>query len=198
MCEVGLLPRGYRQVSQIYVPVGAYATLLQTHSRQITYFLDATFYDNSSLLNGDNILIGSPTNYRPIILEMSRGQFVFAYNTFKRLTPVVGYSTRLEIEFGVENGSQYIMANNELIGTGNITATVDFSVNRITLFRATGQGYYFNGLFGGGKAYADGGLYFRLIPCVNPNNIVGLYDTVRRVFYGSGNQNIPFEEVLGA
>ena len=40
--------------------------------------------------------------------------------------------------------------------------------------------YYF-------KLFVEGALVRDMIPCINPNNVVGLYDTVNNVFYSSPN-----------
>ena len=46
-------------------------------------------------------------------------------------------------------------------------------------------GYYFSGEIAYWQVYRNGDLYMDLIPCINPNNEVGMYDMVGEQFYGN-------------
>jgi hypothetical protein len=46
-------------------------------------------------------------------------------------------------------------------------------------------GYYFVGRIAYWKVYRNGTLKMNMIPCIDPNNVVGMYDTVGDTFYGS-------------
>lgn len=46
-------------------------------------------------------------------------------------------------------------------------------------------GYFFNGRIAYWKVYRNGTLIMDLVPCINTNNEVGMYDTVAGVFHGS-------------
>ena len=67
-----------------------------------------------------------------------------------------------------------------------ISSTSGGSNNTLSL--TLGSTYYPH-QFGRFLAYYDGELYACLEPCINPNGVYGMYDTVREQFFGSANAN---------
>lgn len=60
------------------------------------------------------------------------------------------------------------------------------NTNNCPLFARTYNnaiGYYFSGEIAYWKVYRNGVLYMNLVPCKDPNNEVGMYDTVNGRFY---------------
>lgn len=62
------------------------------------------------------------------------------------------------------------------------------NTNNCPLFARTYNnaiGYYFSGEIAYWKVYRNGVLYMNLVPCKDPNDEVGMYDTVNGRFYGN-------------
>lgn len=51
-------------------------------------------------------------------------------------------------------------------------------------------GYYFVGRIAYWKVYRYGELYMDLVPCIDPNNEVGMYDTIGGTFYGNSGSGV--------
>lgn len=67
------------------------------------------------------------------------------------------------------------------------------NTNNCPLFARTYNnaiGYYFSGEVAYWQVYRNGILYVDLVPCINPNNEVGMYDTVGEEFYGNSGSGV--------
>ena len=83
-----------------------------------------------------------------------------------------------------------------LIIDNTYTSFTPFSftnTNNCPLFARTYNnaiGYYFSGEVAYWQVYRNDTLYMDLVPCINPNNEVGMYDTVGEEFYGNSGSGV--------
>lgn len=100
---------------------------------------------------------------------------------------------------GDYNKHTYDWNKNELYKDGTLVGSSTYGTyqcpNNLAIFaNLQGDPEVVGGLYMKGKMYSfkiyDNGTLVRdLVPCINPNNVVGVYDIVNDVFYGSANSN---------
>ena len=184
------LPDGYTQVEYLestgtqYIDTGLKGNLnteaiikvnqiTASSQNTITIFGDRT---NSSKA----IAINLPTN-------VSNNQQRFGDKSVIYNTPL-----SLEVDYVLKINKSGLYIDNTKIVTFNTTTEFETESN-LQLFKVSGiVGSFYNGTVKiyYCKIYDDGVLVRNFIPCKNPSNVVGLYDTVNDVFYsnaGSGS-----------
>lgn len=103
---------------------------------------------------------------------------------------------------GDYNEHTYDWNKNEFYRDGTLVRSTTYTnfqcTDNLALFHCIEAGISFNdaAAFKGKmfycKIYDNGTLVRDFVPCIDPNNVVGMYDTVNGVFYGSANSGKTF------
>ena len=176
----GVLPSGYTRLDYI-TSNGAYINANLQTALPYTYEADVMWASFGSRglfgANGGNFFGVNNYGY------WQNGQATQT-NTGVQAVELQWYKVRQEAEATGSGRSNYLYID----GTKICSHNPSYTQNNICIFASsagsniasTASCKYF-------KIWLEGVLVRHFIPCIDPNNIVGMYDLVNDVFYGSAN-----------
>lgn len=187
----GLLPSGYKQLEYIENTSNA--------------FIDTKVTGSSSL----NIECEFMTNTNQSAINPSLFGFSYTESGIQYSLNVHTYSTRINVRRGLGTGftdknlnyidysgkkcsfslqgGDFTLIFEGKTETGSITYQ-DYTVQKtLLLFDMSGGSYLMQGRLYSFLLYDRSTLIRNFVPCKNPNNVVGMYDTINGVFYSSPN-----------
>ena len=195
------LPSGYTQVEYIN-SVDGYADtgVSETDAVRAEYTVQVSnvFYAKGNhILSATNTffpyLSGSNTagNYSQIRAKLKGSETVATGSS----SYTWALNTTYTLEGFVGNGNDVILDGNNMfsITAGNTVSSSSTFLLFATQVNPSDNGYRFHGRLYSMKIYGAGDTLLRnYIPCIDSNNIAGVYDTVTQTFLSSANQNSAF------
>ncbi len=176
------LPSGYAKLSYIIVPQGAYIN---------TGIPASSDYDAEGKQRAGCLHVLSAENYYyPTFLEVGSSNRVCRYTRF-------GTENQIPFEFSYNESYAWKVTGNtvEIDGTVMTTSAVkgdSTPTGNLYLFCYGGDPTNTKYQFNNGEFYylrlfdkTTGTLMYEYLPCVNPDGVVGLYETVNAKFHGS-------------
>ena len=183
----GLLPSGYVQLEYIENTSSAYIdTGLIVGDYPLLVNAKHSYSSGESIMGFGKSLQGGGDGIALLVYN----------NKFSNIIPGVSYNTFMDVTHDVIEFN-WALGNGTSIFTGDLQHT---TTNKCFNYGILARTYTFK-LFRSADKYAplsrgksfylrlcqDGILVRDYIPCKNPNNVVGMYDTVNGVFYSSPN-----------
>jgi len=191
-----ILPRGYTRVEYLestgtqYIDIGR--KMYNNSELELCFSFDE-MQQNCSIFGSrasaavNNFAISSSTG-DPISLDF--GNYLTSRASYKKTVINTKYICTISKSLrAVYDGNRTLLARNtNLISTDNVTpsnARIFDTAGGYSQNKLKGKVYYC-------KIWENGVLVRNMIPCKNPSNVVGMYDTVNDVFYsnaGTGTFN---------
>lgn len=192
------LPDGYTQVEYIqgtgtqYIDIGS--KMYNNSEIELCFSFDVIQQNCSifgSRLSGtsNNFEIASQNPNFPIYLDFGNFQTSRAsYNNAVINTKYICTISK-SLRAIYDKNHRLLASNTTLISQGNVTpskALIFYTAGGYSANKLKGKVYYC-------KVWENGVLIRNMIPCKNPSNVAGMYDTVNGVFYtnaGAGTFNV--------
>ena len=170
----GLLPSGYTKLEYI-TSNGAYINANIKTSLPLVYETDVMWSSFGSRglfgANGGNFF------------GVNKNGQASQTNTGVQAIEGQWYKVRQEAEETGSGRRNYLYIDGTQIGTHNPS----YTQNNISIFASSGSVIASTASCKYFKIWLEGVLVRHFIPCIDPNNVVGMYDLVNGVFYGSAN-----------
>lgn len=176
------LPAGYTEVEYIENTTTAYINtgIIYPCTWAITAQANAVPSTNQ-------ILVGSKTSGGHYVGAITNGYWGTGTGAAYYI-PGYPVTNKTNLSIVINRKSVEFSAENSETKTHNATSNIDTAIWLFAASKTASSNYPFIGkVYGDVVGTKDGVEVFRGVPCINPNNVAGLYDLVSETFFGSPN-----------
>lgn len=189
-----VLPTGYTQLEYLENALSndAYIVTGITTDNTIGFEIDAMLYDNFASSNYGVLFGGRFANLNRDFMVSS-----FSNSTYNGQLRLGASANCYNMGIAQNTRFQASLVGDSFV-CGNISATVTKNISYSCYINIFAQGKFNDPTpVGAGhgriyslKLYKNNALVRDFVPCIDPNNVYGLYDVVGSTFYSSGNSSV--------
>ena len=180
-----ILPEGYTEVPYIEAQTGAYLDTGYVPNANSEFEID---FMPLSYRGAQDFAFGSRTPYVGLLLGSTTNKLYPIWgtsgtsNTYE-VTQLMNVRWKMKL-----NSTKFIYNGTEETIVSQSLGTTTYRVYLFTINdNGNASGSYMKARVYGFKISESGVVLHNFIPCIDPNNVVGMYDTVGGQFYGSAN-----------